>query len=154
MKLHPAILVVLLLPVGVFAQGPDPIAGAWEGVSGKNVTTGAALPDLTPPLHVIYAGGHYVQFTAAANRAKVATPVAEMTKEQLLDRYRMQGQYGTYRVQGNKVIRKIVAAANPNNEGNETTSDFRIAGDTLIITSTNPQKQTIETRFRRLRPTS
>jgi len=41
----------------------------------------------------------------------------------------VQGQYGTYRVEGNKVIRKIVSAADARNEGPEDTLEFRIEGD-------------------------
>ena len=37
----------------------------------------------------------------------------------------MQGQYGTYKVTGNTVVRNVVSAANPNIEGIESKSQFR-----------------------------
>ena len=138
------------LSIGVIAQTKDPVAGAWEQVSSKNMKTGAMAQMPTPPLHLVYADGHYVQFTAAAKRAKGNTPRAEMTKEQLVERYNLQGQYGTYRVAGSKLTRRVIAAALPDNEGRETTSDFRIEGDTLIVTTTGPDGGT-ETRYRRLK---
>jgi hypothetical protein len=145
------ILVFPLLSSSAFAQAADPVAGAWEQVSSKNVKTGAMQPMLTPPLHVVYSGGHYVQFTAAANRAKGNTPRADMTKEQLVERYNLQGQYGTYRVAGSKLTRKTISAAAPDNEGREATSDFRIEGDVLITTTTGANGQVTENRYRRLK---
>jgi hypothetical protein len=142
-------LLILLLSIGVSAQGRDPVAGAWEALPNPNAAAGQASPN--PPLHLIYSNGHYVQFTAAANRAKSQKPTAEMTREELLDRLQMQGQYGTYRVEGNKLIRKTIAAAAPNNEGRETTSEFRMEGDILIVTGQNAQGQKTENRYKRLK---
>lgn len=142
---------VMLLPVNALAQAKDPIAGAWEQVSSKNLTTGESQQPATPPLHLIYSDGHYVQFTAAANRAKGNTPRAQMTKEQLIERYNVQGQYGTYRVAGSKLTRKIISAAAPDNEGRESTTDFRTEGDMLIVVSKNADGQSTEARYRRLK---
>jgi hypothetical protein len=142
--------VLFLLPFSASAQAKDPVAGAWEQVSSKNLKTGAMAQMPTPALHLVYADGHYVQFTAAAKRAKGNIPRPQMTKEQLVERYNLQGQYGTYRVAGNKLTRHIVSAALPDNEGRETTSDFRIEGDTLIVTTTGADGGT-ENRYRRLK---
>lgn len=149
-----AVVVVFCASAGVLAQGRDPLAGAWESIAAKNLTTGAALPPLTPPLHVIYSNGQYVQFAARAGRPRTTTPAAELTKEQLQQMYQgVQGQYGTYRVDGNKLIRHIVSAANANNEGRDVTTEFKIEGDTLIITGAGAgptAAQMIEQRFKRL----
>jgi hypothetical protein len=154
------VALVLLFPSVTAAQTRDPLAGAWELTASKNLTTGAVNQITTPPLRVIYADGYYVQFTAAAGREKGTTPTAKMTREQLLDRLRLQGQYGTYRVDGKNLVRRTIAAASPNNEGRELTSEFRVEGDELIIIRTQaaqgaqgegqkPQK--IEDRYRRLK---
>ena len=138
----------------VGAQGKDPIAGAWEQTSAKNLSTGRMAEMGKPPLHVIYADGQYVQFTAAADRQKIDVQpgkLSDLTKEQLLDRFRVQGQYGTYKVTGTKVTRHVVSAAAPTNEGRETTSDFQIKGDELILTATNQQGEKNESHFKRLR---
>ena len=142
--------VLSLLPFSVSAQTKDPVAGAWEQVSSKNLKTGAMAQMPNPPLHLVYADGHYVQFAAAAKRTKGNTPRAEMTKEQLVERYNLQGQYGTYRVAGNKLTRRIISAALPDNEGRESTADFRIEGDTLIVTTSGADGGT-ENRYRRLK---
>ena len=146
-----AVVAFLLLPIGVLAQSKDPVAGAWERISVKNLKTGEMQPQSTPPLHMLLSDGHFVQFAAAANRAKGNTPREQMTKEQLVERYNLQGQYGTYRVTGNKLTRKIVSAASPDNEGRESTADFRIEGDLMILTSTGADGATTETRQRRLK---
>jgi hypothetical protein len=135
------------------AQGParDPVAGPWEQIEAKILTTGITPPPPNPPLHLIYSNGHFVQFTAAAGRSKTQTPREQMTREQLLERYEMQGQYGTYRIEGNKLIRRAISAANPTNEGVEVASEFRIEGDTLITTGINVGGNRFENRYRRLR---
>ena len=145
------LMLILLLSIGLSAQGRDPVAGAWEAIANPNPPAGAPQNIQNPPLHLIYSNGQYVQFTAAAKRTKSQKSNAEMTKEELLERLQMQGQYGTYRVEGNKLIRKTIAAAQPNNEGRETTADFRIEGDILIVTGQNAQGQKTENRFKRLK---
>lgn len=151
MRIWCVALALLLAPVVARAQAADPLAGAWEQTSNRNVTTNQAQQLAPPALHVIFSGGQYVQFRAAANRAKSDTPREKMTREQLLERGNIAGQYGTYRVAGTKLTRRIVSAADPNNEGREVTADFKVEGDTLTITAPNLQGQTTEQRFRRLR---
>lgn len=154
MKLRLAAITLALIPITAFAQGRDPVAGAWEEVSVKDVKTGK-MQQLNPaPLHVIFSDGYYVQFRAATGRSKIQTPRTEMTKEQLAERSNLAGQYGTYRVAGNKLTRRIVSAADPNNEGRDVSGDFRVEGDTLIVTVPNAQGQLLEQRYKRLRQTS
>ena len=143
--------VVLLSSVVVSAQSKDPVAGSWELAAQKNLTTGAAQTSQNPPLRVIYANGYDIQFTAQADRKKIDKPTAELTKDEMVDRLRMQGQSGTYRLEGPKLIKKVVTAAAPSNEGREFTSDFRIEGDMLVTTSENAQGQKSESRFRKLK---
>lgn len=145
------VLAFPLLWSSAFAQSTDPVAGAWEQVSTKDLKTGETRQVPAPALHVVYSGGHYVQFAAAANRAKGNTQRAEMTKEQLVERYNVQGQYGTYRVAGSKLTRKTISAVAPDNEGRENTSDFRIEGDVLIVTTTAANGGMTENRYRRLK---
>jgi hypothetical protein len=151
MRIRCLVLTLLAVPMFATAQGADPVAGAWEQISARNLTTSQSQPQEAPALHVIYAGGHYVQFRAAAKRAKIDTPRDKMTREQLLERGDMQGQYGSYRVTGNMLTRRVVSAANPNNEGRDVVFEFRIQGDTLTLLGTNAQGQRTEATFRRLR---
>ena len=151
MRLARVACVVLFSSVVLSAQAKDPVAGAWELAAQKNLSTGAAQALQKPPLRVIYANGYYVQFTAEADRKNIDKPTAEQTKEELIDRLRMQGQYGTYRIQGSQIVRKAVAAAAPANVGREFTSDFRIEGETLVTTSQNAQGQKTESRYRKLK---
>ena len=147
------VAVVCLAFFGVLAQAQtvDPVAGAWESLSMTNVKTGEMVRFTPPPLHVIYANGQYVQFQANGGRAKIQKPRDQMTREELLERSNLQGQYGTYRVAGNKLILHVVSAADPLNEGLEITQEFEVDGDLLIVTVTNSRGETYETRLRRLR---
>ena len=151
MRLRAMVFALSLIPGFAAAQGTDPLGGAWELTAARNITTGQTQQQVVPSLHVIFSNGQYVQFRAAGNRAKTDVPRDKMTRDQLFERGNIQGQYGTYRVAGSKLTRRIISAADPNNEGLEVTGDFKIEGDMLTITATNPQGQSTETRFRRLR---
>jgi hypothetical protein len=151
MNLARVACVVVLSSVVVSAQAKDPVAGAWEQTAQKNLTTGTVTQLQAPPLQVIYANGHFVQFTAASDRKKIDKPTAEMTKDELVDRLRMQGQFGTYRIQGTQLVKKIVAATGPSNVGREATLDVRVEGDTLITTGQNAAGEKTESRYRKLK---
>jgi hypothetical protein len=152
MKFAPLVCLVALLSMDLSAQTRDPIAGAWELAAQKNLTTGAVAPSQNPPLHLIYANGHYIQFRADADRRSIDKPTTELTKDELVDRLRMQGQFGTYQVKGSQLMRKIVSAAFPPNNGRETTLEFRVEGDTLITVATNAAtKEKTESRYRKLK---
>src|SRR4030095_5663568 len=107
------------------AQTKDPVAGVWERTSNKNLTTGLSPDEPSRPLRVIYLDGYFIQFMAAAGRAKLDPATrSTWTKEQLADRIRMQGQSGTYKVLGNGAIsHNIEVAGDPRNEGTEQTFD-------------------------------
>ena len=152
MRLAPLAFVVVLLSISVSAQTKDPVAGAWELSAQKNLTTGTSSTISQPALHVIYADGHYVQFRADADRKMIDKPTSELTKDELVDRLRMQGQFGNYRIKGNQLTRKIVSAAFPPNNGRETTLEFRVEGDTLITVATDATtKEKTESRYRKLK---
>lgn len=50
-----------------------------------------------------------------------------------------------------KLTRRTISAALPGNEGRETTSDFRIEGNTLVVTSPGANRGMTEVRLRRLK---
>jgi hypothetical protein len=156
-----AMVCIATLPATVLAQPQAPVTGAWELVSTKNLDTGAvtegsaAGPNAGAPFRVIYLDGYYVQFAAAAKRPTTAT--AEMSADQLRDRLRMQGQQGTYKIAGNKLMKHVVTAADPNNDGRDITDEFRVQGDQLIVIGMGggPNRNNrVEQTFKRLRPTS
>ena len=102
---------------------------------------------------MIYLDGYFIQFMAAAGRAKLDPATrSTWTKEQLADRIRMQGQSGTYKVLGNRAIsHNIEVSGDPRNEGTEQTCDVRFEGETLILTRTLDNKDKIRTgRFPQL----
>lgn len=127
------------------AQTRDPLNGVWERTQQPN-----AMDPLGQDFRVIFMNGQYIQFGADQTRAKEPRRAAEMTKEQLVERLRLAGQYGTYRVEGDTVIREILNAANPNNSGTSRTEEFRIENDTLILVRTNQEGQRNEQRFKRV----
>jgi hypothetical protein len=152
-KLQLAVLTLFFVPVVAVGQTRDPIAGAWERLSMTNVKTGEMVRFIPPPMHIIYSDGQFVFFQANGGRAKIQKPRDQLTKEELVERSNLAGQYGTYRISGNKLMLNVVSAADPSNEGLELTQEFRVDGDSLVVIGTNTQGETYETRFRRLRQT-
>ena len=157
---------LLALPTLTLAQSHDPLAGAWEAVAEKNIETGIVTKagearDFTAgtPGRIIFADGHYITFAAAKDRAKLTIAPSDMTKEQILDRFRLAGQYGTYTIKGGKtLVRSIVSAQNPTNEGQEIVSEFKVEGEVLTLTGSltgsGPNASVrVERTYRRLRAT-
>jgi hypothetical protein len=147
-----AALLIAATPSVASAQAKDLVSGVWERTSNKNLTTGLSPDEPSRPLRVIYLDGYFIQFMAAAGRAKLDPATrSTWTKEQLADRIRMQGQSGTYKVLGDRAIsHNIEVSGDPRNEGTEQTFEVRFEGKTLILTRTLDNKDRIETRFRRL----
>lgn len=122
------------------AQGENPLVGAWERVSATN-------PDGTPDTHatalmIFTSLGYWSMMSIPPNRPKVATPVQEMTRDELLARFDyVQSRYGKYTINSTQLIRNDTANINPNAEGRNQVVGFRIVGDTLILSSTDPGSQ-------------
>jgi hypothetical protein len=137
----------LLIVQAVSAQGSNQLVGTWERVS---ITNDQGVATQQSPAFVIFsANGHFSQTVVPANRPKVNKPVQEMTRDELLARFQgAQARRGTYTIQGNRLTRKDVTNADPNQEGTEQIQQFRVDGDLLILS--NPTTKA-EARFRRVK---
>ena len=147
--------IVLVLAGTAGSQGvQESVTGVWELISSKNLATGATMQptNFGIGMRAIYLEGHFMEFTAARDRAKPQQSPAEMTREQLLDRFRVAGMSGTYSVKGNVLSRRIIAAANPLAEGSELVGEYSLEDDTLLIIRPNGVQQRVEERWRRLAP--
>jgi hypothetical protein len=145
-----ALLVVVVATV-VFAQANNPLVGAWERIS-QTDSTGKPSDPQPPPAFVMFsANGYFSGVTVPSGRPKITKPVREMTREELLARFeRVVARRGTYRIEGNKLLRHDVTNINPNVEGTDAVQVFRIEGDILIIGNADP-KSKAEDRFRRVK---
>ena len=93
--------------------------------------------------------GLFAQLNIAKDRPRVDKPLSQLTNEEFRTRFTgSQAVYGTYMVSGDRLIRNVIGALNPNNEGTQLTSVFTIDGDTL--TARDPATKA-EARFRRVR---
>ena len=134
----------------VAAQTPHPIVGAWERFAMKD-STGTDVTPLPPAAFTIFSGdGFYSQTAIPTGRAKVAKPLADYTKEELLARFsNAEARRGQYTISGNTLTRTYVSNLNPNNEGGTPqVQRFRIERDVLILTSVSPGNRS-EVKFRR-----
>ncbi len=147
-------IVVALLLVCVFAYGAsalaqnqNPLVGAWERLSLKNAE-GVDIQPPEPAAFVIFsADGYYSQTVIPTGRNKLKKPLADLTKEELLNRFQLLFAWqGTYTVSGNTLTRRIISHSNPNVEDTELVQEFRIEGDLLILTVPGSKA---EARFRR-----
>ena len=136
----------------VAAQSPHPIVGAWERFSVKD-STGTDVSPRPPAAFTIFsAEGFYSQTTIPTGRPKVAKPLADYTKEELLARFNgAEARHGQYTVSVSRktLTRTYTTSLNPNLEGGAPqVQNFRIEGDVLILTSVTPGNKS-EVRFRR-----
>ena len=144
------IVLVLVLSISVTAeaQGDDRFVGTWERTSLKNGQGETTQPPAGSAKLIFTSNGYYAQVVARPGRGKVTKPLAQMTNEELIDRYRgFNGRWGTYTVSGNVLTRTDLIAANPNQEGVPGPQNFRFEGDLLILTQDANQA---EARFRRI----
>ena len=144
----------IMLPVSSTASAPNQKAfvGTWERISATD-GEGKALEERLLPSNIIFAAdGHYSQTAFPAGRAKVAKPVTEMTREELINRLDgVLAGYGTYTVTGNKLTRKVLQHLNPAGQGTEIIQEFRLEGDTLTLKVVSEALKNSETRYKRVK---
>jgi len=145
-------LSLLLAGSGVSAQSPGSLVGSWERFSLKDSTGAVTQPPLPAAFTIFAADGFYAQIAIPANRPKVSKPLADHTKDELLNRFRnVEARRGRYTVKGDTLTRTYVASVNPNSEGQPAQAQrFRIDGEVLILTSLAAGNKS-EARFRRAR---
>jgi hypothetical protein len=122
-------------------QAPG-IRGAWRvteiTTAGPNATTNSnPLPSL-----YLFTDGHYTLVQEDGTTPRRSRPSAEDSSQQnLMEAMRFSAQGGTYEISGNElVMRRIVALAASNMvPGNFRRNTFRIAGDTLWLTTVATQ---------------
>jgi len=143
------VVFALLGSVSAVAQDKNPFVGVWERTSLKNDQGEVRQPPLPPQTVIFSANGYFSQVGTPAGRKKVDKPVKDLSREELLDRFTsVAARHGTYKVSGNKLIRKDLIQANPNQEGRETVQEFKLEKDGFVLTY--PGKK-FEARFRRVK---
>jgi hypothetical protein len=134
------------------AQTEQSVVAVWERISAQNFRGESTQPPAPPAFLVFTTDGYWAQLAIPAGRAKVDKPLDQMTREELLGRFRdLEVRRGTYTVDGRKVRRRNLASGDPNEEDTEQIQMFRIEGDLLIFNSPDPTKPKAEARFRRLK---
>ena len=137
--MHPRNAVLFLFSVlSAMGQSNNPLVGVWERISLMRGTT-QGQPPAAPEFLIISADGYFSESEIPEGREKVTKPLEQMTKEELLDRYRRTAaSRGTYSIQGNVLIRKHIADLNPNAEGSDQVRNFRFDGDILVLSAGGP----------------
>jgi len=129
------------------AQNANPLVGAWERFYQSRAD---GTPNPNPEAFLIFsANGYFSQTTLPPGRPKLAKPLQDMTREELLARFQgVQARRGTYAVNGTKLIRIDVATLEPEEAAFELVQEFRVEGDVLTLISTAPNSKAV-VRFRR-----
>ena len=144
----------IMLAVRSTASAPDEktFVGTWERISATD-GQGKALEERLLPSNIIFsADGHYSQTAFPAGREKVAKPVTEMTREQLVTRLDgVLAGYGTYTVTGNTLTRKVLQHLNPATQGTEIIQEFRLEGDTVTLKVVSEALKNSEARYKRVK---
>ena len=134
------------------APSQKAFVGTWERISNKDAE-GKALEERLLPSNIIFAAdGHYSQTAFPTGREKVAKPVKEMTREELVNRLDgVLSSYGTYTVTGNKLTRKVLQHLNPASQGTDIVQEFRLEGDTLTLKVVSDLLKNSETVYKRVK---
>lgn len=137
-----AVLPILVLLAGAgLSQAPTSgLVGTWQSV---------AAPPLPQTLLIFSAEGYYIQLTIPPGRSRPKNDFDHRTREELLKEFGgVRGSYGTWKVEGAKLIRQSMATVEPAAEGKQAAADFRIEGDILILKGESAQS---ESRYRRMK---
>jgi hypothetical protein len=133
------------------AQADARLVGVWERVSLRDATGNTTQPPGPAAFLILSANGYFSQIAAPVGRAKIDKPVNELTKDELVARFSsVEARRGTYRIDGDRLSRRSEVHSNPNQEGTEQVQQFRLEGDILILSSTDPKSKG-EARFRRVK---
>jgi Lipocalin-like domain len=144
-------LAAVTVAVPTVARAQSPVVGAWERVSLVNAEGKPTQPPAPPAFLIFSADGFFSQSAVPTGRPKIAKPLDQMTKEELLARFtRLETRRGTYTISGNRLTRRNVTHGDPTQEGSEQTQLYRVEGDTLILSSNDPKLKN-EARFRRVK---
>lgn len=134
------ILFVLLAGAGLSQAPTSGLVGTWHSV--------AASP-LPQTLLIFSADGYYIQLTIPPGRSQPKNDFDHRTREELLKEFGgVRGSYGTWKIEGPKLIRQSMATLEPAAEGKQALADFRIEGEILILKGESAQN---ESRYRRMK---
>ena len=131
----------------------NPLVGTWERVSALNA---AGEPDTTnqPGLLMVSEEGYFIYTAIPSNRPKVNKPLDQLTREELLDRFRgVSVRRGTWTMSGNRWSNIELGTENPNIEGREVVRIWKIEHNELVLSSPDVKNKT-ENRWKRVKPVS
>ena len=121
-------------PSGSAGQARSPFEGVWDEI---RLREGNAADGQKPNrMRRMFFDGYYSLTNASEGRQKTDKPVMQMTREELLDRFRsLQVQDGTYQVSGpNRILLKRRVSQFPQNHGTEQVMEWSIdAKDVLSL---------------------
>ena len=111
-----------------------PFEGVWDEI---RLREGNSAEGQKPNrMRRMFFGGYYSLTNASEGRPKTDKPVAQMTREELLDRFRsLQVQDGTYEMAGpNRILLKRRVSQFPQNHGTQQVMEWSIdANDVLSL---------------------
>ena len=154
MRIRPVRTMLLFLTLAItdVAQAQaKALTGAWRRISLRDSTAQPLQPRLVPAFVIFSANGYFSQSAIPAGRPKIAKLWKDMSKEELLSLFEGASAWsGSYTLDGTRLTRATVSDLDPAEEGTKFTQIVRFAGDTLILTWTNPANRS-ESRFLRVR---
>jgi hypothetical protein len=113
---------------GGAAKTASPLAGTWHNITQPQFPQGVLL---------IGEDGYYCYMVVSPNRGKPAHDFDHRTKEELAKQFGgLRASYGTWKIVDNKLIRTVIAGEEPGSEGKETSQEFRLEGDVLVLGGT------------------
>ena len=136
--------ILALLAAGVLSGWQDGRRGSGLIGTWHNVTE----PQYPQAVLLFGEDGYYAEIAVSPGRREPANDFDHRTKEELAKQFGgLRASWGSWQVDGDKLLRHIVASHEPANEGKDNLREFRVEGDTLVLIAPNTKD---ETRYRRL----
>jgi hypothetical protein len=154
---------VVLFPSVTFAkQATSPIDGVWK-IAERTETGANASSNTSPqPSLLIFARGHYSWLSINGTVPRTQSPApatGKMTDADRVARFQewdpVSANAGTFEVKGSSLTTRPMVAKNVSvmSSNNPITREFKLDGDTLLLTqrSTGPQAGEVRLRLTRVR---
>ena len=134
------IMFALLGRTGPAQPAAPALVGTWHN------TAASPIPQT---LLIFSADGYYAEVAVPPGRKAPKNEFDHRTREELMKQFGgLRASYGTWKAEGTKLTRLLMASEDPAKEGTQRVAEFRFEGDVLILKAQNGQS---EGRFRRVK---
>lgn len=109
----------------------NPLQGVWRVVEQRDVTAGTTA--MSRPSYQIFTDKYQMVLSGAKDRPKIKKSFKDMTAAEIQSQLPVGAGFLSYRIEGNRIIRKTLIALSAYYEGQEYETEFKLDGDRLVL---------------------